>query len=56
MNRTDQCPECSGGGLVPPRGCTYGGNVHTCTPAICGRCGGSGRARCVPDRSAMPGN
>jgi hypothetical protein len=35
MNRTDHCPACSGGGLVPALGCTCDGNPHTCSPAIC---------------------
>ncbi len=43
MNSKDQCPE-SGGGLVPAVGCTCDGNTHTCMPAICAACGGTGRA------------
>jgi hypothetical protein len=42
MNRTDRCPGCSGGGLVPALGCTCDGKAHTCTPAICTVCMGSG--------------
>jgi hypothetical protein len=42
MKRSDRCPECSGGGLVPALGCTCDGNAHTCPPAICRACGGSG--------------
>jgi hypothetical protein len=53
MNRTDHCPACQGGGLVPPPDCACDGNAHNCTPVICPRCNGSGRARCV--RSAVPG-
>jgi hypothetical protein len=54
QGRNDQCPLCRGGGLVPALGCTYEGNVHTCTPAICSACDGTGamtevRARYVPD-------
>ena len=44
MNRSDRCPECNGGGLVPPLGCTCDENAHTCMPAICTVCCGSGRA------------
>ena len=56
MNRMDHCLACQGGGLVPALGCTCDGNAHTCMPVICTVCGGSGRARYVPDRSAKPGN
>jgi hypothetical protein len=42
MNRRDQCPACEGGGLVPARGCTCNENAHTCIPAICAMCMGSG--------------
>jgi hypothetical protein len=44
MNSKDSCPECSGGGLVPALGCTCDENAHTCTPAICSVCDGTGRA------------
>jgi hypothetical protein len=30
MNRSDHCPACRGGGLVPALGCTCDGNAHTC--------------------------
>ena len=36
------CLACSGGGLVPAPGCTCGGSAHTCIPAICTVCMGSG--------------
>lgn len=55
MNGKGRCPECCVGGLVPAPGCTCNENAHTCTPVICIVCGGSGRARCVPDRSGKPG-
>jgi hypothetical protein len=42
MNRTDHCPACQGGGLVPAPGCTCDGNAHTCMPAVCTTCMGSG--------------
>ena len=42
MNRSNQCPACSGGGLVPAPGCTCNGNVHTCIPVICPACNGTG--------------
>ena len=42
MNRKDQCPACSGGGLVADRGCTCGGTVYTCIPVICPVCDGTG--------------
>jgi hypothetical protein len=42
MNSKDRCAGCSGGGLVPAHGCTCDGNAHTCTSAICRRCGGTG--------------
>jgi hypothetical protein len=52
MNRTDRCPGCSGGGLVPALECTCDGKAHTCTPAICTVCMGSG----VPVASDRRGN
>ena len=42
MNSNNSCTTCSGGGLVPARGCTCDGNTHTCTPAICHVYGGTG--------------
>ncbi len=30
MNRTNHCPACQGGGLVPALGCTCDRNAHTC--------------------------
>jgi len=36
-------PACKGGGLVPAPGCACRGTAHTCTPMICGACGGTGR-------------
>jgi hypothetical protein len=47
----NQCPTCSGGGLMPAPGCTYGTNAHTCTPMICTTCNGTGVMR-VPARTA----
>jgi hypothetical protein len=41
MNSKDRCPGC-GGGLVPAAGCTCEGSTHTCIPAICNVCGGTG--------------
>ncbi len=43
MNSKTQCPGCGGGGLVPTVGCKCNGNTHTCAPAICNVCGGTGR-------------
>jgi hypothetical protein len=40
MNRTNWCSAC--GGLMPALGCTCDGKAHTCTPAICTVCMGSG--------------
>jgi hypothetical protein len=34
MNREDQSPECSGGGLGAAQGCSCDGNAHTCAPMI----------------------
>lgn len=42
-NSTYPCGTCGGGGLVPSANCRCGnGNVHTCSPRTCPRCGGSG--------------
>ncbi len=46
MNSKDHCPACGGGGLVPAPGCTCDGNAHTCVPAICTVCHGSGIKKC----------
>jgi hypothetical protein len=58
MNRTDRCPECSGGGLVPALRCTCGGNAHTCMPVICTLCyrQGPGPLRACEYRSAKRGS
>jgi len=42
MNSKDRCPGCGGGGLVPAAECTCEGSTHTCIPAICNVCGGTG--------------
>jgi len=44
MNSKDRCETCDGGGLVPAKGCTCNGNTHTCRPAVCPVCHGTGRA------------
>ncbi len=62
---------CGGGGLVPALGCTCDGNEHTCIPAICTVCHGSGvpvacpigpnpergtsAPACVDRRDSLPG-
>jgi hypothetical protein len=43
MNRKANCQDCKGGGLVPGPGCTCAGNAHSCTPAICLTCHGTGQ-------------
>ncbi len=45
MNSNTQCPACHGGGLVPARGCACNGSAHTCLPASCTMCDGSGRVK-----------
>jgi hypothetical protein len=42
MNGNDQCTACGGGGLVPGPECTCCTSAHTCTPAICTACDGTG--------------
>ncbi len=42
MNRTERCPSCQGGGLVPAVRCNCGENAHNCAPAVCTVCMGSG--------------
>ncbi len=42
MNSKEWCETCGGGGLVAALGCTCTGNAHTCLPAICPVCMGSG--------------
>jgi len=44
MNSKDRCGTCGGSGLVPAKGCTCTGNAHTCIPAVCPVCHGTGRA------------
>jgi len=49
------CLACSGGGLVPAPGCTCGGSAHTCIPAICTVCMGSGAPDVLRARSEGAG-
>jgi len=43
---TVDCTTCGGSGLVPPAGCSCGGNPHNasagCLPGLCSACEGSG--------------
>jgi len=41
MNSKDRCGMCEGG-VVPALRCACNGNVHTCLPATCAVCIGSG--------------
>jgi len=45
MNSKDRCGTCGGSGLVPAKGCTCNGNAHTCIPAVCPVCHGTGEHR-----------
>ncbi|HEY1818919.1 MAG TPA: hypothetical protein VGG83_03245 [Trebonia sp.] len=40
-----RCSRCGGGGLIPASNCQCRGSRHTCSPATCPACHGSGVAR-----------